>query len=312
MWEICRKGASVFQKWRSRCLAHNGWNGSPFPEWDGSCLKNRSILLMLEQGLGDQIQFLRYASFLKERGGRVIAACHKKLAALFRSCPWVDHVLVQEDPMPDFDVGLLSMQIFSVLETTKDSIPAQIPYLFPDPTLVEQWREKLSHLRGKKVGIAWQGNVDPTIDPWRSVSLALFFPFINIENIHLVSLQVGEEAVRVRTVDGILNLGEQFNPDSLSDAAAVLQSLDLVITIDSAMAHLAGALGIPVWVALQYSADWRWFLETDESPWYPTMRLFRQKETHNWEDVFARMYLALRAFAIEDPRREIAENPHVI
>jgi Flp pilus assembly protein TadD len=271
----------------------------PQPPWDGSPLAGRTILLHAEQGLGDTIQFIRFAPLVQERGGRVVVECQPALVPLLQGCRGVDQLVPRRAPLPAFDVHAPLLSVPRILGTALATIPAGCPYLFPNAQLVAQWREELSHCQGLKVGIAWQGDPKHSDDRNRSIPLLHFEPLTRIPGVHLFSLQKGPGqeqlpglAQRIPMTDLASRLDEVTGP--FLDTAAVMKSLDLVITCDSAIAHLAGALAMPVWVALAFTGDWRWLLQRSDSPWYPTMRLFRQQRPGDWPEVFARMADALR------------------
>jgi Tfp pilus assembly protein PilF len=266
------------------------------PVWDGSALDGHTILLYADHGMGDSIQFVRYAPRVKERGGRVIVACQQPLARLMPTCPGVDQVVVQGSAMPDFDVYAPLMSLPRVFGTRLSTIPAEVPYLIPDAGLVERWRGLTEQVDGFKVGIAWQGNPQFRGDRLRSFRLAQFEPLAHIAGVRLVSIQKGAGSEQIAELGGrfpATDLGSQFA--DFMDTAAVMLNLDLVITSDSSRTHLAGALGIPTWVAIPVATDWRWMTEGETNPWYPTMRLFRQTRTGDWDDVFERIAGELRA-----------------
>jgi hypothetical protein len=215
---------------------------------------------------------------VKERVGTVVLECPAALVPLLKDSPGVDRVVTAGDPLPPFDVHAPLMSLPRILRTTLETIPAPIPYVVCDPLLVERWRGKLATLRGYKVGIAWQGNPRNPGDRWRSIPLGDFAPLAANSRIQLVSLQKGDaalDAARMGHDLPLVELGPEYQAGTFPDTAAVMTQLDLVVTCDTAIAHLAGALGIPVWLALPAVADWRWMLDRVDSPWYPTMRLFR-------------------------------------
>ena len=260
------------------------------PLWDGSPLEGRLILLYADHGLGDSIQFIRYAPMVKARGGCVIVACQQPLARLLATCPGIDEVFAEGSLLPDFAFYAPLMSLPTILGTSLSSVPAEVPYVTADRALVEQWRGELEPGGGFKIGIAWQGNPRYRRDHQRSFRLAQLEPLARVEGVRLLSLQKGAGT------DQIAQLGERFAVSDLGsqftdfmDTAAVMRNLDLVITSDSSIAHLAGALGVRIWVAIPVAADWRWLNEREDSPWYPTMRLFRQKRWGDWDEVFARM-----------------------
>jgi tetratricopeptide (TPR) repeat protein len=279
-------------EWRWRCKE---LPARPFrePEWDGRPFHGRTLLLHAEQGLGDSLQFLRYLPFIKQRGGKVVLVCQPPLRRLLTGYPGVDRLVVQGDPLPRFDLHVPLLSVPRVFETTPEAIPAEVPYLRADPDRAEPWRWELAAEPGFKVGIAWQGSTSHPRDRYRSVPLTRFAPLAAVPGVRLYSLQKGAGSEQLADVTFPMTaLTDRL--EDLVDTAAVVSSLDLVVTVDSAVAHLAGALGVPVWVALPFAPDWRWLLDREDSPWYPTMRLFRQAGVDQWDAVFARMADALR------------------
>ena len=263
----------------------------PLPEWDGSPLEGRTILLYPEQGIGDTIQFIRYAPLVRQRGGKVLFACPPKLNGLLSTCPGIDRVVSEEGRLAGVDVQAALVSLPRLLGTDLNSIPADVPYLSADAAVVETWRERLQSAEGFRVGIAWQGNRTHAADRERSIPLAEFRP-LAIPGVRLLSLQKGFGTEQLADAPfAVEDLGSQLDESggAFRDTAAVIQNLDLVIVSDSAICHLAGALAAPVWVALPFSPDWRWLLERPDSPWYPTMRLFRQETPGDWGGVFARI-----------------------
>ncbi len=262
------------------------------PRWDGSALDGKTILLWCEQGLGDAIQFVRYASLVKEKGGTVILECPRVLGELFTTCPGVDRVLAEGEALPEFHVQVPLLSLPAVFGTKPDSVPATMPYLKADPELVDPWRRRLGD--GFRVGLVWQGNPRHPWDRWRSVPLGQLAPLAEVQGVRLLSLQHGAGAEQARSarlgfeVDGVA-AGLPF-----PDLAAVMKGLDLVVSVDSAAAHLAGALGVPVWLLVAAVSDWRWMVGREDTPWYPTMRLFRQGRLGDWSEVVRRVAGMLR------------------
>lgn len=262
----------------------------PRPRWDGDDLAGRTILLHGEQGLGDTIQFARYASALTRRGAGVILEAQPDLKRLLSHLPGVT-VIGAGDPCPPFDVHCPLLSLPRAFRTTLATIPAEVPYLAAEPERVASWRSRLPG-DGLRVGIAWQGNPSARVDRGRSPPLAAFAPLARTPGVHLVSLQKNDGVDQLTEAGvAVLTLGPDFDggADAFLDTAAVMMSLDLVITSDTSVAHLAGALGRPVWVALKSVPDWRWLMEREDSPWYPTARLFRQAVAGDWSGVFERM-----------------------
>jgi tetratricopeptide (TPR) repeat protein len=269
------------------------------PAWDGSPLAGRTILVYAEQGLGDTLQFVRYAAVMKRQGGTVIVACQPALVRLLTGCPGVDRVVAKDSPLPPFDVQAPLLSLPGLLGTTLDTIPREVPYLAAAPDLVEHWRRELSSVGGFRVGIAWQGNPAYSADRLRSVPLTHFTRLARLDGVRLISLQKGpgtEQLAALPTDCPVLDLGARLDETSgaFMDTAAAMANLDLVVTSDTAVPHLAGALAVPTWVALPLVPDWRWLLGREDSPWYPTMRLFRQREAGDWDEVFGRIAEELR------------------
>jgi tetratricopeptide (TPR) repeat protein len=292
-------------EWRWRCEEFGGLHHTA-PQWDGSPLDGKTILLHSEQGVGDTILFVRYARLVKERGGTVVLACPKSLLRLLAAFPGVDQLVAagERPPAHDWHAPLLSLP--GVFGTTPQNAPADVPYLAADPVLVEHWRREMApDFPRFKVGVAWQGNPRFKGDRQRSMPLARFAPLARTPGVRLFSLQKGYGSEQLPDIDfSVTDLGQRLDEGSgpFMDTAAVMKNLDLVVTSDTAVAHLAGALGVPVWLALPYSPHWAWMLGREDTPWYPTMRLFRQRRPGDWEEVFGRIASELDRLAAR-PRR---------
>jgi Tfp pilus assembly protein PilF len=257
------------------------------PLWDGTPLDGRGILLYADQGLGDSIQFVRYSSLIHEKGGHAVVVCQKSLERILMSCPHVEAAVTEGAVVPDLDVYLPISSLPAIFETSLATIPNDVPYLFADPRLVKSWGAELGSYQGFKIGVCWQGNPAHAKDRDRSFPLARLEPVAQVKGVRLFSLQTGRGAEQLGEVGGrfaITDLGGRLG--DLMDTAAVMKNLDLMITPDTALAHLAGALGVPAWVALPFAPDWRWLLEREYSPWYPSIRLFRQQRWGDWDGVF--------------------------
>jgi len=269
------------------------------PRWDGACVPDKALLIHTEQGLGDTLQFIRFATLARQRVGRVVVLCQEVLRPLLSSVAGVDALVTEADDLPEFDFHLPLLSFPAVFCTQPETIPAQVPYLTADRSLVQRWRSRLKGLNGFRVGISWQGNPEYRLDRVRSMPLLHFARLAELQPVQLISLQKGpgvDQIERVRGQFEVFEPGAEFDESSgaFVDSAAVMQNLDLFVTSDTAAAHLAGALGITVWVALPIVPDWRWQLDRTDCPWYPTMRLFRQRQRGDWDDVFQRMRDALR------------------
>jgi hypothetical protein len=261
----------------------------PQPLWNGTQdIKGRTVFVYIEQGLGDTIQFYRFVGALLARGAHVILAVQDALLRLLENAsPGVELVGARVVP-PAFDYHIPLMSLPLALGLTPRTIPAAVPYLKAEPERVARWRSQIGE-KGYKIGISWQGARGGVTS--RAVPLRCFAPLAAIPGVRLISLQKGFGTEQLVTLPMVESLGQDFDsgPDAFLDSAAVMQNLDLVITLDSALAHLAGAMGRPIWVALKQVPDWRWFLGRGDSPWYPGMRLFRQKTDGDWVGVFADM-----------------------
>lgn len=285
------------------------------PQWNGKIVKGLKIFIFDEQGLGDAIQFSRYLRLVAQAGLDATFFCRRGLHRLFatldvpiRITDWIDPEMAW-----DCQIALCSLpRVFgTTLETIHRATPNGKPYLSAEPALIAKWRDYLGQRQDNEMraGICWHGSVSVKADPSRSIPLSAFAPLANIPGLRLISLQKHDgleelenmpEGVRLETITEPFDTGE----DHFIDTAALMQNLDLIITCDTSMAHLAGALGRPVWVILKKIPDWRWHLDREDSPWYPTMRLFRQQEHGNWTEVFERAAEALKnlrgAATVED------------
>jgi len=274
-------------------------------KWNyGENITGKTVVLHSEQGFGDTLQFVRYAPRIAKRGATVILDCEPELAPLLMTVEGVSQVVSIYEPLPTFDLCVSSMSLPMMLDTTLETIPAEIPYIKANETLIKHWEMTLGKRTCLRVGLVWAGNarVDQKdsfthyIDRRRSTTLEKFVPLGNISNIEWFSLQKGEPAKQIKTAAKNLNLQDytdQFH--TFADTAAFITQLDLVITVDTAVAHLAGAMGKPVWLLSRYDGCWRWLLNREDSPWYPTMRIFRQKQPGDWEGVIADVGRALRS-----------------
>jgi FkbM family methyltransferase len=266
----------------------------PQPRWDGSPLDGRTILLTHEQGLGDTIHFVRYAARLKERFAcRVLVSSPVGLQPLLSTCPGIDQLVTGDRDLPAFDVFHPLVSLPGLLRERVDTFPAKVPYLRADEARAARWRAELEKYPGARIGIAWRGNRKYAADAMRSIPLRDMLPLSKLEGIHWFSLQKGdgsEELATVRERWHVISFnGLDESGGSFLDTAAVLQGLDLVICADTAVIHLAGALGLPGWLALAHVPDWRWLLHREDSPWYPSLRLFRQPRPGDWRALFELM-----------------------
>jgi tetratricopeptide (TPR) repeat protein len=280
------------------------------PQWTGpEDIAGKTILLHAEQGLGDTLQFCRYVPLLAKRTDRLILEVQKPLASLMRTLPGSALIVGRGDPLSDFDLHCPLLSLPLAFDTQVETIPADTPYLFADEAKRNAWRDRLGEHVKPRIGIVWAG--DPRkrlpnahrIDRQRSIEFDRLAPLLEVPGCEYYSLQKGEQAVaqlrgsplRHRVIDWT----EDFH--DFSDTAALIDNLDLIIAVDTSVAHLAGALGKPFWLINRYNTCWRWLLDRDDSPWYPTARLFRQDETREWDPVIARV-----AVALEDEAQQLA------
>lgn len=275
------------------------WPEAAGERWDGSPLEGKAILLFAEQGFGDVIQFIRYAPLVAARGGKVIVRCLPKLKALLEGAPGVSAVHTTEEPLPAFEVCAFLMSLPHIFETTLDTIPARGPYLRPDARKARRWKTRLAADGATfRVGLYWSTESNIRISSLRSLTFDQLAPLGAVPGVTFYSLQRGAAAAQaahpppgMKLVDLSAELGD------FADDAALMSNLDLVISINTATAHLSGALGTPVWNLIHYPPDWRWLLGRDDSPWYPGMRLFRREREEGWEQVVARVAQALLPLA---------------
>ena len=291
------------------------WHQKEVYRWDGSPFDGKRLLVLDEQGIGDTLQFIRYLPRVKALGGTVLFETIQPLMALLGNQGGIDVLLNRATAAgcaSDIELYVPLMSLPGIFNTGLDSIPAKVPYVFPDPSKVDYWRRRLTkdafkvgvvwagrptaHYKGARtsglehVDLKWAGTPANKIADSRSSSLSHFSPLAQVPGIHLYGLQKGESAWQVGELSQIIkvdNLGEEFR--DFSDTAAVIANLDLVISVDTSVAHLAGAMGKPVWVLIPFAPDWRWMLGREDSPWYPTMRLFRQAQRGEWDEVFKRV-----------------------
>ncbi|MBT3355618.1 MAG: hypothetical protein HN402_11940 [Candidatus Scalindua sp.] len=288
------KDGWIENEWRLQAKAHRLRKFNK-PQWDGSPLNGKTILIHAEQGFGDTIQFIRYLPMVQAQGGNVVFECHKSLIRLLRNYEGIDK-LIERVPKPDieFDTQLPILSLPGIFDTTADSIPSDTPYITSDQGLSQLFSLRFGTDYNFKIGIAWAGNSDNKKNHIRSCALADFNPLLDIQGISFYSIQKGPASVEADSTlreMKIINLSNQIK--DFADTAAVVSNLDLIISVDTAVVHLAGALGKPVWNLIHFAPDWRWLLNRDDSPWYPEMRLFRQTKSNDWTTVFKRVKEAL-------------------
>ena len=281
-----------------------------YPLWQGEDLQGKTILLYPEQGLGDAIQFIRVAATLRATGAKTIVTCAPRLVPLFSSAPGIDSLLPEGLPMHervDYQASFIDVVDYWYGRTGELAIGAgdadlSKGYLGASPTLIDYWNRNLGNTNAKKrVGICWQGNPQHHADIYRSVKLAEFAEIAAVPDVSLLSLQHGFGTEQIATVpfsSSIMRLPDNIDKSggAFIDTAAILKNLDLVITTDTSTAHIAGALGVPVWLILGKVPDWRWLQHGETTSWYPTMRLFRQEKMGDWSSVMNCIALELNRF----------------
>ncbi len=268
------------------------------PMWDGHDISGRTILLHAEQGFGDTLQFVRYAPLVAQRRAKVLVECQKELVSLLKNTEGVSGVIALGEELPDFDFHSPLLSLPLIFNTKLDTIPSKIPYIKADQALVQKWRDKIRPGKSTtKIGLVWAGNPKLKFGHSRSCPIETFSTLARRNDITFYSLQKGEAEEQAKNPpEGIKLIDTSEDIHDFSDTAAIIENLDLVISIDTAVAHLAGALGKPVWVLLPFVPDWRWMMNREDSPWYPTMRLFRQPATDDWESVINHIRDALDDF----------------
>jgi tetratricopeptide (TPR) repeat protein len=271
------------------------------PRWDGTADPNLTVLVHDEQGLGDTLQFVRYLPELKRRCGRVILETRRELIPLLRGNIDADEIVARPDdeqtPGMAADRHIPLMSLPHLFGTTADTVPAEVPYILPDPRKSSAWAARMDG-QGLKVGLVWAGRPEHQNDRNRSCRLETFLPLARIPGARLYSLQKGPAESQIADsalLDAIVHLGPDLH--DFADTAAALSRIDLLVSVDTSVAHLAGAMARPVWVLLPNIPDWRWMLDREDSPWYPTMRLFRQSRCGDWEAVVDKIAAALQELA---------------
>ena len=260
------------------------------PCWNGGPLDEKTILVNAEQGHGDTLQFVRYVRDVKARGGTVILGCQPALRSLLVGCAGVDRVMSQGEIAPPYDVEITLLSLPGIFQTALETIPADVPYLHvPQGAGAQAVAIIARHTGVLRAGLVWSGGVHNPNDRLRSLKLEQLSNLFDIAGTKFFSLQKGDPAAELGSIsqDLITDLGPYL--EDFADTAAAIQELDLVISVDTAVAHLAGALAKPAWTLIPFAPDWRWMLDREDSPWYPTMRLFRQPAPGDWASIITRL-----------------------
>lgn len=260
----------------------------PAKPWNGSPGMHKHLLVWREQGLGDALHFIRYAQLCKTRVGKVSVLCPKPLLRLFKGLPYVDDAFEKPLDGSYFDDHVPMMSLPHLFDTVLETIPGKVPYLQVDPEIQGKWAKKFEEIRGFKIGLVWAGGekIGNFVDRRRSISLERMKPWLDLPGARFYNLQMGKPAEQIAELglaDRLIDfMGEV---EDFADTAAIVQNLDLVITVDTSVAHLAGGLGKPVWILSRYDADWRWLQNRPTNPWYPTARIFGQPKMDDWDSV---------------------------
>jgi tetratricopeptide (TPR) repeat protein len=263
------------------------------PTWNGDDISGRTLMLSVEQGLGDSVQFVRYARLIAQRGGRCVIRCPRMLAPLLETIPGVAAVSAEDEPAPRYDVHLPLLSAPRILGTTADTIPADVPYVSVSEAYRRAARAAIDRAGAPRIGLCWAGSPVNANDRNRSLALSALAPLLELPGIAWFSLQAGPAAAQLEAMPAARRVAPLPPETPLIATAALVAELDLTITVDTAIAHLAGALAKPAWVLLPFAPDWRWQLDREDSPWYPTLRLFRQPRARDWTSVIERVRAAL-------------------
>ncbi len=276
------------------------WKGEGFPNtqaqaplWSGAEIPGKTLLLTTEQGYGDAFQFARFVTEAAKRSkARVIVEAQSQIVDLMASIPGIDTVVARGTLLPAFDVQAPFMTLPHILKTTLETIPTDVPYLTPPGETLEKWRADIEALPGRKVGVVWRGNPGQLRNVYRSCPPEALQPLLDIEGVSLVGLQKDPTEQELEKLDGMIDFGHRI--ETFNDTAAIMCHLDLMVSVCTSTAHLAGALGRPTWVLLSRASDWRWFQDRNDCPWYPTARLFRQQTLNDWNAPVAEIAAQLR------------------
>ncbi len=290
-------------EWRWKSILAGARPDLPGPVWKGDfSIAGKTLLVLAEQGLGDTLQFCRYVPMLAAAGVRVVLEAPRPLIRLLTGLAGASRMVAAGEKRPGFDAWAPMMSLPLAFRTTLAAIPAAVPYLRAAPEAAAAWRNRLASLTGRKVGLVWAGSPRPDdplsdgMDGRRSLALQRYFPFFDVPGISLVSLQKGAASGQTRMLaPGMILHDHTMELDDFADTAALVEALDLVISVDTAVAHLAGALGKPVWILNRHDQCWRWLRDRADSPWYPTARLFHQQTPGGWSAVIHDVTGALRA-----------------
>lgn len=273
----------------------------PVPQWSGKeSLNGKTILLRAEQGFGDAIQFARYAEFVKQSGATVWLEVQPGLVPLLKDLKGVDRIFVRGEPVPRFDFHSPLLSLPLALQTRVETVPASIPYLWAKPSLKARWSARLGAKTRPRIGLVWSGNAAQMNDRNRSMSAECLSPLLDLPfDFHCLQREIrSADAAFLRTQPHVEIWSNELN--DFSETAALVDEMDVVLSVCTSVAHLAGAMGKPLWLMLSRAADFRWLLEREDSPWYPTARLFRQTARGDWASLVAAVRLALLTELVDE------------
>ncbi len=278
-------------QWRTKLKNHSFEFKEP--EWEGT-INDCCLLLYEEQGFGDTIQFVRYCNIVANKGVKIVLLCSESLKSIMENVKGIAGVYSYKEQLPEFDFHCTLSKLPLIFRTDLNNIPSDVPYISVAQVLINYWRNKLNSEKHFKVGLTWAGNPEHENDKNRSCPLEKFLPLFKLKNVEFYSLQVGASSLKkIEKPEGINIIDLTEDIKDFSDTAALIENLDLVISVDTVIVHLAGALGKKVWTLLPFSSDWRWMINRDDSPWYPTMKLFRQPKPGDWDSVIEMVYSEL-------------------
>lgn len=287
-------------EWRRRMSESGPLRQFAQPLWDGSVQTDKTLFVFAEQGLGDTLQFVRFLGLARSRVGKIVIEVQPGLRRLLKDAVGDAQVIGQGETLPAFDVYAPLMSLPGLLGVTEATLPVQRNYIVPEPELLKSWADRLKGKPGLRIGLNWQGNPKAVVDKGRSIPLEILGPLLTTPDTRFICLQKNAGLEQIKALPAELQeriemLGDDFDAgkDAFVDTAAVMANCDLIITTDTAMAHLAGAVGRPVWVLLKFMPDWRWMLGREDTPWYPSARLFRQSAEGDWPGVAVNVQAAL-------------------
>nr|WP_298244142.1 tetratricopeptide repeat protein [uncultured Bradyrhizobium sp.] len=263
------------------------------PVWNGEDISGRTLLIHAEQGFGDTIQFCRLVPLLRSSGARVVLEVQRALVPLLKDLPGVDVIVPRGDPIPHFDVHCPLLGLARLLGLSLTDVPGQVPYLVADPVRMETWQKRIRHVGGFRVGLAWAGSPTMADDRRRSIPPDLLGELAGIPGVSFVSLQKSAPGQAIAAPSGLVLHDFTDELNDFADTAALIANLDLTISVDTSVIHVAGALGRPVWLLNRFNGCWRWLLDRNDCPWYPTLRQFRQSRPGDWSSVVAEIARAL-------------------